>query len=213
MASAICDGDARNSALSTRKRLISSHSSNPPATDRMPAKYLGCSALPRRGVEAESTGRDSGGLTVLTPSLVTLMAVSYALIGNLRHARQQQSVDRKTGGKITEDMQCIDHVVDFSLGHLAGRLEQVLVVEEAVSLFHIVLADLAHVHLQLDRGVVIGRVVEPGDALVVAIQKALEHVAIRRSPIAVHRHAGKRHVGQIVEGEAEIGVARGLGVK
>src|SRR5580704_19178952 len=131
MASAICDGDARNSALSTRKRLISSHSSSPPATDRSPAKYLGCSALPRRGVEAESAGRDSGGLTVLTPSLVTLMAASYALIGNLRHARQQQAVDRETGGKIAQRAQRVDHVVDFALGHLAGRLEQILVAQEA----------------------------------------------------------------------------------
>src|SRR5580700_1159913 len=131
MAMAICDGAARNSALSTRKRLISSHKASPPATDRKPARYLGRSTLPSPGAATDSAGRDSGGLTVLTPSLVTLMAVSYALIGNLRHARQQQSVDRKTGGKITEDMQCIDHVVDFSLGHLAGRLEQVLVVEEA----------------------------------------------------------------------------------
>src|SRR5579862_490740 len=105
MATAICDGAARNSALSTTKRLISSHKANPPATDRIPARYFGRSAPPNRGVEAESIGRDSGGLTVLTPSLVTLMAISYALIGNLRHARQQQAVDRETGGKIAKRAQ------------------------------------------------------------------------------------------------------------
>src|SRR5580704_18859262 len=148
MASAICDGDARNSALSTRKRLISSHSSNPPATDRMPAKYLGCSALPRRGVEAESTGRDSGGLTVLTPSLVTLMAVSYALIGNLRHARKQQAVDREACRQIAEIAQRVDHAADFALGDLARGLEQILVVKKAVGLFHVVPVDLADLHLQ-----------------------------------------------------------------
>src|SRR6202035_4005716 len=105
MAIAICDGAARNSALSTRKRLISSHSRSPPATDRIPAKYLGCSPLPRLGVAADSAGRDSAGLTVLTPSLVTLMAISYALIGYLRHARQQQAVDREIGRKIAERAQ------------------------------------------------------------------------------------------------------------
>src|ERR1700727_2325517 len=84
MATAICEGAARNNALSTRNRLISSHSRSPPATDRIPAKYLGCSALPREGAEADSAGRDSGGLPVLTLSLVTLMAKRYALIGYRR---------------------------------------------------------------------------------------------------------------------------------
>src|SRR6202045_1157252 len=155
MATAICDGAARNSALSTTKRLISSHSRSPPATDKIPAKYLGCSALPRCGDDTVSAGRESDGLTVLTPSLVTLMAISYALVGNLRHARQQQAVGREIGGKIAQRPQRLDHVVDLSLGHLAGRLEQVLATEKAVGLFHVVVADLAYLHLQLDRGVVI----------------------------------------------------------
>src|SRR6202161_2480146 len=116
MASAICDGAARNSALSTRKRLISSHSRSPPATDRIPAKYLGFSALPRRGLATDSAGRDSGGRTVLTPSLVTLMATSYALIGYLRHARQQQAVDREIGGKIAERAQRVDDGGDLARG-------------------------------------------------------------------------------------------------
>src|ERR1700733_12849375 len=111
MAIAICDGAARNSALSTMKRLISSHSRSPPATDRIPAKYLGCSAPPREGAEAGAAGRDSAGLTVLTPSLVALMAISYALIGNLRHARQQQAVDREIGGQVAQRAQRLDHVI------------------------------------------------------------------------------------------------------
>src|ERR1700719_4355948 len=115
MATAICDGAARNSALSTTKRLISSHSRSPPATERIPAKYLGCSALPRCGDDTVSAGRESGGLPVLTPSLVTLMAVSYALIGNLRHARQQQAIGREIGGKIPKPAQSLDHVCDLSL--------------------------------------------------------------------------------------------------
>src|SRR5580700_9788472 len=175
MATAICDGAARNSALSTRKRLISSHSRSPPATDRIPAKYLGCSLLPRLGVATDSAGRDSGGLTVLTPSLVTLMAISYGLIGNLRHARQQQAVNREIRRQIAESVQRVDHVADFALGDFAGRLEQVLVAKKAVGFFHVVPADLAHLHLQLDRGVVIGRIVEPGDTLVVAIEKTFQH--------------------------------------
>src|SRR5580700_11230269 len=149
MAMAICDGAARNSALSTRKRLISSHKASPPATDRKPARYLGRSTLPSPGAATDSAGRDSGGLTVLTPSLVTLMAISYALIGNLRHARQQQAVDREIRRQIAERAQRVDHVGDFALGDFAGRLEQVLVAEEAIGLFHVVLADLAHLHLQL----------------------------------------------------------------
>src|SRR6202051_4707826 len=120
MATAICEGAARNSALSTRKRLISSHRRSPPAPDRIPAKYLGCSAPPREGGETDSAGRDSGGLTVLTPSLVTLMAINYALIGNLRHARQQQAVDREIRLQIAERAQRIDHVADFALGDFAG---------------------------------------------------------------------------------------------
>src|ERR1700730_3279596 len=158
MATAICDGAARNSALSTTKRLISSHRASPPATDRIPAKYLACSALPRCGDDTVSAGRESGGLTVLTPSLVTLMAVSYALVGNLRHARQQQAVGREIGGKIAQRPQRLDHIVDFALGHPAGRFEQILIVEKAVRLFHVVLADLAHVHLQLDGGVTVLRI-------------------------------------------------------
>src|ERR1700730_3557842 len=135
MATAICEGPARNSALSTRKRLVSSHKASPPATDRIPAKYLACSALPRCGDDTVSAGLESGGLTVLTLSLVTLMAVCYARIGNLRHARQQQAVDREIGGKIAQRPQRLDHVVDFALGHPAGRLAQILFVEKAVKVF------------------------------------------------------------------------------
>src|SRR5580700_4189493 len=102
MATAICDGAARNSALSTRKRLINSHSRSPPATDRIPAKYRGCSALPRSAVATDSAGRDSGGVAAFTPSLVTLMAISYALFGNLRHAGQQQAIDSKARRQIAE---------------------------------------------------------------------------------------------------------------
>src|ERR1700733_10450747 len=208
MATAICEGAARNNALSTRKRLISSHSRSPPATDRIPAKYLGCNALPREGAEAESAGRDSGGLTVLTLSLVTLMAISYALIGYLRHAGQHQTVDREARRQIAKVAQRIDHVADFFLGHLAGRLEQALVVEKTVRLFHVVLPDLAHIHLQLDGRFAVLRIVEPGNAFVIGVEETFQHIAIRRSPVAVHRHAGERHVGQVVESEPEIGEAR-----
>src|SRR5580692_9505938 len=102
MARAICDGAARNSALSMRSRLISSHNSNPPATEISPAKRRRSAWASICGAGAASTGRDSGGLTVLTPSLVTLMAIGYALIGNLRHARQQQAVDREIGRQIAQ---------------------------------------------------------------------------------------------------------------
>src|ERR1700689_942184 len=128
MATAICDGDARNSALSTRKRLISSHNSRPPATESSPAKRRRSASASIRGAGAISAGRDSGGLTVLTPSLVTLMAVSYALIGNLRHARKQQAVDREACRQIAEIAQRVDHAADFALGNLARGLEQILVV-------------------------------------------------------------------------------------
>src|SRR5580698_9577974 len=212
MATAICDGAARNSALSTRKRLINSHRASPPATERTPAIFRGRNKPAARSETTASADRDSGGLTVLTPSLVTLMATSYALIGNLRHARQQQAVDRETGGEIAQRAERIDHIADFALGDFSRRLEQILVVEKAVGFFDVVPPDLAHIHLQLDGGLAILRIVEPGNALVVGVEKTVEQVAIRRSPVAVHRHAGERHVGQIVEGEAEIGVARGLGV-
>ena len=43
------------------------------------------------------------------------MAISYALIGNLRHARQQQAVDREIRRKIAERVQRVDHVADFAL--------------------------------------------------------------------------------------------------
>src|SRR5580700_5604768 len=132
MAMAICDGAARNSALSTRKRLISSHKASPPATDRKPARYLGRSTLPSPGAATDSAGRDSGGLTVLTPALVTLMAIRYALIGNLRHARQYETIDREAGGQIAKVAQCVDHVADFALGHLTGQLEQLLVAQKGV---------------------------------------------------------------------------------
>src|SRR5882672_6888839 len=141
MAMAICEGAARNSALSTKKRLISSHKASPPTTDRMPAKYLGCSAPPSRGAAADSAGRDSGGLTVLTPSLVTLMAISYALIGNLRHARQHDPVDREAGGQIAEIAQRVDHIADFAPGDFSRGLEQVLVAQKGVGFFHVVLPD------------------------------------------------------------------------
>src|ERR1700674_3152149 len=132
MAAAICDGDARNSALSTSRRLISSHNSRPPATESSPAKRRRSAWASICGAGATSAGRDSGGLTVFTPSLVTLMAISYALIGNLRHARQQDAIDGEAGGKIAKIAQRGDHAADLALGNLAGRLEQVLVVEEGV---------------------------------------------------------------------------------
>src|SRR5580693_1557246 len=213
MARAICDGAARNSALSMRKRLISSHNSRPPATESSPAKRRRSASASIRGAGAISAGRDSGGLTVLTPSLVTLMAVSYALIGNLRHARKQQAVDGEIGGEIAEAAQRIDYVADFTLGNFAGGLEQVLVAKKAIGFFDVVLADPAHLHLQLDRSLVVVRIVEPGDAFVITIKKAFQHVGIRRRPVAIDRHAGERHVGQIIEGEAEVGVAFGLGIK
>src|SRR5579864_1527159 len=167
MATTICDGAAKNSALSMAKRLINSHSNSPPATDRMPAKYRGRNALAGCGDDTVSARRVSGGLTVLTPSLVTLIGCSS--VGNLRHARQQQAIHRKIRRNIAERAQRLDHVADFFPGHLAGRLEQILVAEKAVGLFHVVLADLAHLHLQLDRGLAVLPIVEPGDALVVAI--------------------------------------------
>src|SRR5947207_1173149 len=40
IASAICVGAARNSALATRSRLTSSHNSKPPTTDSVPARYF-----------------------------------------------------------------------------------------------------------------------------------------------------------------------------
>src|SRR5258708_18064997 len=122
MAMAICDGAARNSALSTKKRLTSSHKVSPPTTDRMPAKYLGCSALPREGAAAGCAGRDSAGLTVLTPSLVTLMAAGYSLIGSLRHARQQQAIDSKAGGQIAKVAQRVDDAARLSPGGVSPWL-------------------------------------------------------------------------------------------
>src|SRR4029077_716784 len=164
------------SALSMRTRLISSHNSRPPATESSPAERPRSACASICGAGATSAGRVSGALSVLTPSLVTL--IGCPSVGNLRHARQQQAIDREIRRKIAKGAQCVNHVADLAPGDLAGRLEQILAAEKAVSLFHVVLADLAHLHLQLDRGVVIGRIGEPGDALVVAIEKAAEHVAI-----------------------------------
>ena len=96
-------------------------------------------------------------------------------------------------------------------GDLAGRLEQILVVKERIGLLHVVLLDLAGIHLHLDGGFAVLRIVEPGDALVVGAEKSLQHVGVRLRPGTVDRHAGERHVGQNVEGEAEIGIAGRLG--
>src|ERR1700685_1059278 len=94
-------------------RLISSHSMSPPRTDKVPTKRLGRNKRAARGDAAASAGRDSGGVAAFKPSLVALMAISYALIGNLRHARQQQAVGREIGGVGARAPPRIDSVGDF----------------------------------------------------------------------------------------------------
>src|SRR5215211_3518852 len=136
----ICDGAARNSALATMKRLRISHSSNPPSTERVPARYLRRAPCHRRTIPAGLAAR---------PTDVS--------IDNLGHPRQEQAVDGKIGGNVAELAQRIDD--------LAGRLEQFLAAEEVIGLLDIVGLELAHVGHDLNGLRAIALVIEPADGL------------------------------------------------
>jgi len=75
MATTICDGAARKSALTTRKRLTSYHRTSPPTTDSVPARYRRRSVATSRRQTPPAACREPGALTALNPSLVALISL------------------------------------------------------------------------------------------------------------------------------------------
>jgi len=102
MATAICDGAARNSALATTTRLMNSHSASPPATDSRPP-------------DSAPAARQRGGARH-PPQRAALLPGSWSssrrwsrswlpplpLIGHLRYAWKQYPIGLEAGGQVAE---------------------------------------------------------------------------------------------------------------
>src|SRR5262249_28662476 len=91
------------------KRLRISHSSKPPSTERVPARYLRRAPCHRRAIAA--------GLAAMPADMS---------IDNLGHLRQKQAVDDKIGGNVAELAQGIDHLSALGPGDPSRRLAQTL---------------------------------------------------------------------------------------
>src|SRR5438128_1485267 len=83
MASTICVGAARNSALATRRRLTSSHNVRPPMTDRAPGRYL----LPTRCHMSVGYLRDAVQEQPIDGEALRHIAQRFQRIDQLVHAQ------------------------------------------------------------------------------------------------------------------------------
>src|SRR5262245_47741419 len=85
----ICEGAARKSALATRKRLTSSHSSSPPRTEAAPARY-------RRGNRIPEPRRDCAPCSTASPSPL------LESVAQLGHTRQHEALDVDRAFNVTQ---------------------------------------------------------------------------------------------------------------
>src|SRR5262249_32601681 len=116
---------------------------------------------------------------------------SLASIDDLRHARQEQAIDREVCRDVAKLAQRVDHLGDLGLGDLAGLLEQFLAAKEIVGLVGVFDLRSADLGQDLDRLGAVPLVIEPRDGLARCDEETPGSVWICRRPAAVHGHAGK----------------------
>src|SRR5262249_8984658 len=126
IAVAICEGAARKSALATRKRLASSHSSSPPRTEAAPARE-------RRGHPKPKPTCDCAPRSPASPS------PPLELVAQLGHARQHEALDVDRAFNVTQAFERVEQRAHLGLRELARGFEEPVLVQEIVGLGDVLL--------------------------------------------------------------------------
>src|SRR5947209_6484346 len=173
VAATIWLGAARNSALATMTRLANSQTRSPATTDSVPA--IGNRRVRSRPFTpfCASTGRCTGYLV--------------SIIDHLRHARQEQPVDREIGRHVAKLAQRLDDGPNLVARNLPGRLEQALAAQEVVRTLDVLLPGIAMGDHELDGFLAMAHVLEPGDALADCGEEPVDDLRVGGRPDAVYR--------------------------
>src|SRR5262249_37369184 len=126
IAAKICEGAARKSALATRRRLTSSHSSSPPRTETAPARQ-------RRGNRIPEPRPDCA------PRCPALLLPPLELVAQLGHTRQHEALDVDRAFNVTEAFERAEQRAHLRLRELARGFEEFVLVQEIVGLGDVLL--------------------------------------------------------------------------